>query len=141
MFAITAELLVDGAVAESMNFETDSEYEAWLHAIKMDAPNWDADVSYEVYRVDHTCGGIEDCTCAQYILAHVPEWSRPYARKGVTAKTPARLDIGDCVALHGRVTTIGYSPIHRMYEVTCELLNGDSAAFWVAPDDAFRMFE
>ena len=73
MFAITAELLVDGAVAESMNFETDSEYEAWLHAIKMDAPNWDADVSYEVYRVDHTCGGIEDCTCAQYILAHVPE--------------------------------------------------------------------
>lgn len=140
MFAITAELVVDGAVAESMNFVTEGAYDAWLHAIKRDAPNWDATASYEVYRVDHSCGGAEDCTCAQYILAYVPEWSRP-ALCEVETKTPARLNVGDCVALHGRVTTIGYSPVHRMYEVTCELLNGDSAAFWVAPDDAFRMFE
>lgn len=78
MFTITAELVVDGAVADSMNFETEAEYDSWLQGVKADAPNWDDHVPYEVYRVDHSCGGAADCVCAQYILAHVPEWSRPY---------------------------------------------------------------
>lgn len=140
MFAITAELVVDGAVADSMNFETEAEYDSWLQGVKDDEPNWDRNVSYEVYRVDHACDGDPDCTCAQYILAHVPEWSRPYADPGVTTKTPARLNVGDCVALHGRVTNVGYSLVHRMYEVHCELLNGQEVMFFVSSADAFRMF-
>ncbi len=79
MFTITAELLVDGAVADSMNFETVAEYEAWLLQVKADAANWDDRVTYEVYRVDHaySCDGGEGCICTQYILSHVPEWRRP----------------------------------------------------------------
>lgn len=56
-------------------------------------------------------------------------------------KFAGELRVGDEVVLWGRVTGTRYSVIHRMTAVTCELLNGDEATFWVAPDEPYDMFE
>jgi hypothetical protein len=72
---ITAQLIVEGALDEDVQFETEEQFDSWLDDIKEQESNSATKLDWEVFRIVHDHPLTNECMCVQYLTDHHPYWT------------------------------------------------------------------
>lgn len=74
---ITADLRIDGALDEDVQFNSDDEFDEWLNDIKEESGHWrHREESWQVFRIVHEHPLTNECMCVQYLTDHHAFWEK-----------------------------------------------------------------
>ena len=73
---IAASLIIDGSVAETLDFEDGCGFDYWVDQVLADYQSvTDRRQVWAIYTIEHDHAPDLDCECVQYLTDHHPYWS------------------------------------------------------------------